>query len=49
MAFKDLLGLIFLLVSSTNYCTKLFLEHSVKGQFHKGRMSSNIYIWLESL
>lgn len=30
------------------HCTKLFLEHSVKGQFHKGRMISNIYIWLLS-
>lgn len=48
MAFKDLLGLIFLLISSTNHCTNLSLEHSVKGQFHKGRMISNIYIWLLS-
>lgn len=30
------------------YCTKSFLEHSVKGQFHKGRMIGNIYIWLPS-
>lgn len=37
-----------LLISSTNYCTKLFLEHSVKGQFHEGRMIRNIYIWLLS-
>lgn len=45
MAFKDLLGHIYKLLYKT---VLFFLEHSVKGQFHKGQMISNIYIWLLS-
>lgn len=33
-------------IASTNHCTKIV---SVKSQFHKGRMTGNIYIRLESL
>lgn len=39
MAFKDLLGHIYKLLYEP------FVEHSVKGQFHKGQMISDIYIW----
>lgn len=42
MACKDLLGHIYKLLY------KLFVEHSVKGQFHKRQMISDIYIWLRS-